>query len=1456
VAGSYVNFVESLIYGNGLNPNPNHQDWLALGLAGGTDWLTHYLDRMLAAYETWVAAEGLPPVTPWDGTRVAPWSPASDIPPGPDLDGSFTGIATLDQLGTALRTRYTTISGFGGAAELSGLLKAPFSYRFWGYMKWSWTMRERFSGQQVFPTGVLFDRDGTILSSVEFLNTFNDTHRSWHGAGAAPVSPTPFMRTTAGQRSSRGIPTAGTAAEDFLRFHRDNMEFFHRWYARTGQPHLVPTDMGRPGGWPPTAPGVVNPPSPWVLNEAAVPGVPAFALNTTVDQIGQIEFSYHINGHTQNTDIGPLSHNNYVPRFHNWHGWIDGQWFWREPRFAQSDPATSERERIFRPVLQDGSDFPGLHSLSIVRDAGADTLYPPNAVGGLDFTTGNGTLRMKLYVRDPFARPLRMRLRAEVLDAVGGVASTTTVLRNIGPAGDHPFDTEFNEDLALTGAFTSDDPVLANPSVGFVNSRVRITGNLWVPNVATPDDPATSPEPALVHEDVTYLDLVREKLEPETLIYKNLSTFSEDQVNSNMSGAESRFDAAFYVVVQDRTSLSYPMPAWPAELANEVKGLVLGLIPASGLFDDVGHAPDIVLWQQAVDAPFAGVRVEVQGAPLKEDPSLPLETSQRHTWTVRIIFDAVNDAFTGLPVGGSQTVRLRVTVRDRAGNTSTTETQVRFQRAANPYMIDGPTPWLSVDTRVFTVRQDETRFLESMTAGRDPLDFLNDVTGRLNAGTSGADTFETLPEGGPGAALEYAEAIPNPSTGTSTPIFNFALAKIRLQGAAGAIGVRAFFRSFRYAAPSLLFDTTKGYRFHDDGAGKKIPVLGFESETNGASLLSVPFFASPRIDPAAASLESQTDPNNVHDFSAGPTTEQVWYCGAWLDINQPSSRLPAVFDNASPNGNGPYLLASLQSIRTLMDDFHQCMVTEIRYDPDPTTPLESPTDSDNLAQRNLAILASDNPGDTATRTVEHSFEIDLARPERQTPGGGLGVGIRAHGGDHDHEDDDHDDHGNHDDHGDDDHDDHDHGDHEGEPCPGCGDTHLDHDMCCACCGGLGENGVFKPETPRGKASTFVFEDFVHDEAMSIAMLRPGGMRLMLEEGHHAVIEKFGAEAARNIRKSFPIVFHPSRWLQTARVMDELMIVWNNLPRNSVVHLFLPGMDVEELASIRSVRHAPRSVRPEGKSMLRLDVADVTYLPIPPLVGNRQAAVLTVELPEGIKAGQRFVVDVLQLRAGDTVSNGAFRVEIPILKAADIVHSVQRGVALLHERLSLLRRQDRRRPMLERRVQTERRRAAALSARAGIPWNDPTVWTDSAGTEHPVTGMKIRVVLEKILIVDDQDPWWKGKGEIDFDVRVRTTDNGGVEKRTRIPNQGHYKIKSGQTVVINRVVFDGFVEKNLAVRIDAMERDTFDPDDNLGSYTRIFACETQSWLGSYGPSDEAIDPEDVGNWQLWYRIERG
>jgi hypothetical protein len=271
-----------------------------------------------------------------------------------------------------------------------------------------------------------------------------------------------------------------------------------------------------------------------------------------------------------------------------------------------------------------------------------------------------------------------------------------------------------------------------------------------------------------------------------------------------------------------------PAPTWPVDVADEVKGLILPRTACAGLFDDESHAPEVVLWQELVDAPFTEVTVRLQGPAAKEDASLSDGLPQRLTWRYAIDFGAGNDAFDGLGPGDQRFARLRVTVKDRAGNASTVETPVKLFVGANPYLLDGTVPWLSVDTRSFAVREGETRLGETIAAGQ-PLQFLEAVLDGLNAGTTGAETFETLAAEGPEAALEYASEIEDFESGTSEAVYNFALAKVRLRGAAGAEQVRAFFRLFRYAEPSLLFSETSGYRFFADGAGEVVPLPGFEA---------------------------------------------------------------------------------------------------------------------------------------------------------------------------------------------------------------------------------------------------------------------------------------------------------------------------------------------------------------------------------------------------------------------------------------------------------------------------------------------------------------------------------------------------------------------------------------------------------------------------------------------------
>jgi hypothetical protein len=78
--------------------------------------------------------------------------------------------------------------------------------------------------------------------------------------------------------------------------------------------------------------------------------------------------------------------------------------------------------------------------------------------------------------------------------------------------------------------------------------------------------------------------------------------------------------------------------------------------------------------------------------------------------------------------------------------------------------------------------------------------------------------------------------------------------------------------------------------------------------------------------------------------------------------------------------DGPWA-ASRQPIQQLVRGLHQCLVAEIAFDPDPIPNGATTGTSDKLAQRNLAIVESDNPGSVASHTIQHTFEM---RPTRTT----------------------------------------------------------------------------------------------------------------------------------------------------------------------------------------------------------------------------------------------------------------------------------------------------------------------------------------------------------------------------------------------------------------------------------------------------------------------------------------
>ncbi|WP_197539374.1 WD40/YVTN/BNR-like repeat-containing protein [Sorangium cellulosum] len=142
--------------------------------------------------------------------------------------------------------------------------------------------------------------------------------------------------------------------------------------------------------------------------------------------------------------------------------------------------------------------------------------------------------------------------------------------------------------------------------------------------------------------------------------------------------------------------------------------------------------------------------------------------------------------------------------------------------------------------------------------------------------------------------------------------------------------------------------------------------------------------------------------------------------------------------------------------------------------------------------------------------------------------------------------------------------------------------------------------------------------------------------------------------------------------------------------------------------------------------------------------------------------------------------------------------------------------------------------------------------------HPVS--RIRIILERVRILDDQDPWLKGRGEMSFRCCVTLGSGAGRRHTARLPEAGVVKISDQPGRNEHRFdacIFDGYVAEADAMLLEVFptEHDWLDRDDPLCAYRRQFSQPPETWVGNYRPNDEGPgDAERRPGWELDYRIE--
>jgi len=436
----------------------------------------------------------------------------------------------------------------------------------------------------------------------------------------------------------------------------------------------------------------------------------------------------------------------------------------------------------------------------------------------------------------------------------------------------------------------------------------------------------------------------------DCLFITDRNTFGKDEIDAMLHlGNPATIPAAFYIEVDGFRPGELGITTADLTGIPSVNPAIVPLSPVTGMTigDSLGRASALIA----------------------QDSSLP-PSPQRFTWVFPVSFTST-DGF----IPGGQTITLTASISSVSGSAD-----IQLNEVANVYEVDGAVSWLSADTRVFMVKEGESWF-NSPTKGSTTADtsaFIISIINNLNNNTTGGQTFDSLPADEDASSLALYQYDHN-----GKAVFNFAVSRVRYRSLnpPDPQNVRVFFRLCPALSVSVDYDLTTTYKRSPvlNPDGQPIPVLSVAS----GNIETIPFFAEDRVVATTTSMDQQTDSANVQTVPHDPSGNEVeHYYGCWLDVNQSADgRFPL-----NPSSDGPYN-GTLNSVFDLVRNQHQCLLTEIAFDPEPITGNPSPAASDKLAQRNISLVLSDNPGDEHSRRIPNTFILKATPPK-------LGAGER------------------------------------------------------------------------------------------------------------------------------------------------------------------------------------------------------------------------------------------------------------------------------------------------------------------------------------------------------------------------------------------------------------------------------------------------------------------------------
>jgi len=447
----------------------------------------------------------------------------------------------------------------------------------------------------------------------------------------------------------------------------------------------------------------------------------------------------------------------------------------------------------------------------------------------------------------------------------------------------------------------------------------------------------------------------------------NKNTFGKDEVQEAIKTSNGVFSNAFWLALEDFSinafnsfQVAIPTPAGPFA---SLSGVTISPSPAT-----------------------PGGPIPAQPIPVYEDPT-NLTDPQRIRFSFDVTFS--NPLTTPFPASGAQDYALTAQFTTAGvvvpGPNSSDTINFELTSGADPYFSNiDPTDnnavaWLSQDLRVFTMTKSQSALpgdssAPVFTSGQTPYDYIRSLLGYLN----GSSAYTTpVPATSPDplnglldqAGYETGESSVTPLDPSHNQNYNFAIARVRLssdiQGSAGeATNVRVFFRL--WIAPSYDTDFQPYTTYLSNPGYPSAPTNPLPSSASlppdptGQAIRTTPFFATDST--GSSDYDPSQTNNNIQTLQIPviPGRDSIWaYYGCFLDVYDSSN-------NCSYPGT------------------HHCLVAQIAYDNAPiiysTSVTANPANDDKLAQRNLQITLSGNPGPKSTHRIPQAFDT---RPSAQ-----------------------------------------------------------------------------------------------------------------------------------------------------------------------------------------------------------------------------------------------------------------------------------------------------------------------------------------------------------------------------------------------------------------------------------------------------------------------------------------